>query len=262
MKFRHLMLCSAWLAGAMSAQAGIVVTNAVDADTLAAALAGSGVVISNAVFTSNGTANPAGLFSGGAALGVDSGVVLTTGSTSCVAGPNNDDGCSGNGSYSSLKFDFTSSTGKLFFNYVFASEEYNYYVNQGYNDSFQLLLNGVNIALLPNGDAVTIDNVNCGKNTAYYLNNTDESAPAGCKNLNIDIQYDGLTTVLQASANVGTGLNTFEFLVKDIGDDVLDSAVFVQAGSFSGTSDLPEPGTLALAGLALAAAAGVRRFRA
>ena len=39
-------------------------------------------------------------------------------------------------------------------------------------------------------------------------------------------------------------INTFEFLIYDVGDSNLDSVVFIQQGTFSGTpTDIPEPGT-------------------
>lgn len=255
------------LAGLASGAHAISVTNNTDATALANYIAGSGITISNAVLTYD-TTSPSGIFTGGAgSIGFDSGIALTTGTTDCIAGPNNQSGCTGGGTTSSLKFDFTSDTGSLFFNYVFGSEEYNQYVGTQFNDQFELLLNGVNIALLPGGaGVVSINNVNCESNSAYYINNNSGEAntPAGCINNNLDTQLDGLTTVLTASAAVTAGeVNTFEFRIFDRGDSSLDSVVFIQAGTFSGTpTDVPEPATLALAGIGLAALSMRRRQRA
>ncbi len=216
----RLKICAAAAAMclAVAANAGPVVTANTTANDLANAIGGTGVTISNAVFTTNTPGgNGAGTFTGGAStVGFDSGIALTTGTVNCIPGPNNQGGCTGGGNFSSLKFDFTSDTGQVSFQYVFGSEEYNEFVGSGFNDSFQLLLNGVNIALLPGaGGPVTINNVNCGSNSAFYRNN---SAGGGCPNQGLDIQYDGLTVILTASANLLVGTNTFEFIVSDVGD--------------------------------------------
>lgn len=232
-----------------------------DATALANAIVGPGVSISNAVFWSNGA--QVGTFTNGAStVGFDSGIVMTTGMLGCVQGPNTQTNCSDNSGYSfaALRFDFTSTTGKLFFSYVFGSEEYNEYVGSSYNDQFQLFLDGNNIALIPGTNtAVAINNVNCGLNSAYYRNNS--AASSSCPSLNLDIQYDGLTKVLVAEADVSAGLHSFEFRIEDMGDSFYDSGVFVQAGSFSGTdtSTVAEPASLALTGLGLASAIAARR---
>jgi hypothetical protein len=152
----------------------------------------------------------------------------------------------------------------VFFRYVFASEEFNEYVNAGVNDAFQLLLNGTNIGLLPgSGQEVSIDNVNCLSNSNFYRNNSAAPGQApGCANLGLAIQYDGLTTVLTATGTGLTGTNSFEFTIFDRGDNVYDSGVFIQAGSFSGNNDVPVPGTLALAGLGLMGLGFAKRRKA
>jgi hypothetical protein len=153
MKFQ-LLATAALICAAGLAHASPVVTASNDGTVLANAIAGSGITVSN-VSCSGATSNASGTFTNGTAtVGFDQGLVLTTGTVDCIPGPNNSGSGTGGGTTSSLKFDFTSNTGKVFFQYVFGSEEYNEVVNSGFNDQFQLLLNGTNIALLPGAGGV------------------------------------------------------------------------------------------------------------
>lgn len=136
-----------------------------------------------------------------------------------------------------FEFDFVSQGNEISFNYIFASEEYpNYACNSAYNDVFGFIisgpgivndpgLSGKNIALLPNGEYVTINNVNdqgCGDDTFYV------AGPF------TSIQHGGRTIPLTAYSEVIPG-ETYHIrlLVADAGDGSYDSAVFLEAGSFN-----------------------------
>jgi hypothetical protein len=224
------------------------------AQQLAESLAGNGVTVSNATFT--GDERQGGTFSGfGAAFGFDSGVVLNSGSNitdntfdSSIIGPNvdpPDDDISGEFGRSGdtdlnalsggstedaavLEFDFVPNTSQLSFKYVFGSEEYNDFVNSQFNDVFGFFVNGTNCALV-GGEPVTINNINNGKNAQFYRDNDPtDGSPAP-----IDTELDGLTTVLNCTANVNAGVtNHIKLAIADTSDDALDSAVMLQAGSF------------------------------
>jgi hypothetical protein len=229
----------------------ISVTPTNDGTTLVNSLLGSGVTVNNINYTGANSA-ASGTFAGAnGAIGIDSGVILTTGFAASAAGPNKSSGTSGPGVSTILAFDFTTNSGDLFFDYVFASEEYNEFTNSQFNDSFSFLVDGINIALIPGTTTpVTINTVNGGNplgtnasNSAFFINNPGT----------FDLEYDGFTTVFTAKAlGLSAGNHSFALNISDVGDSILDSAVFLKAGSFSSTSgtsggggdEVPEPTTI------------------
>nr|WP_281250717.1 choice-of-anchor L domain-containing protein [Hydrococcus rivularis] len=147
-----------------------------------------------------------------------------------------------------LEFEFESAGGDLFFDYVFASEEYNEFVNSIFNDVFGFFLDGVNIALIPGTSTpVAINNVNSGSNSAFYNNNdpSDLGTPTP-----FNIQYDGFTKVFTAKAlGLTPGKHKIKLATADTGDRILDSAVFIKASSFSDKptdpgKQVPEPASV------------------
>ena len=263
--FKHsAFILLGWGLVSSPAHATVMVGATADANTLANSISGSGVTISGAKY--NGTPLASGTFTGGssAGIGIDTGIILTTGNAKDAEGPNTSDGTSidnptgGDTDLSalinnaptndaaSLTLDFTTAGGDLFFNYVFASEEYNEYVNSGFNDVFGFFLDGNNIALIPGTTTpVSINNVNGGDpfgtnatNPGFY-NNNDPNDPGPPS---LDIEYDGFTKVFQAQAlNLKPGTHTIKLAIADTSDSSLDSAVFIQGGSFSDVPATPIP---------------------
>jgi len=227
-------------------------------------LLGSGVTVSNINY--NGSLIAIGEFNGSASnVGLNSGIVMTTGTiinsgaSDGPHGPNNsansglDNGAPGFGLLESLisgsagtynaavlEFDFVPYSDTVQFNYVFGSEEYPEYVGSQFNDVFGFFISGPgipggmqNIARLPNGDPVAINNVNALSNPAYFVNNgTGSSSPQNGSPFYI--QYDGFTKVLTAESKVQCG-ETYHLIIAiaDVGDGIFDSGIFLEANSLS-----------------------------
>jgi hypothetical protein len=211
---------------------------------LAATLVGPGITVNSASFTGSGLAG--GTFSDPAAsVGLAQGIVLSSGNVHDVVGPNDSGGTTtqlgqpGSADLNALlpagqttqdaailDVNFTPTNPQLAINYVFASEEYEEYVNSQFNDVFAFFVNGVNCAVTPGTtNPITINTVNPGANALFYVPN---EPPA------YDTQFDGFTVVLTCRAAVNPGVpNTLRLAIADTSDQRLDSAVFLQANGVS-----------------------------
>ena len=236
-------------------------SNSVSANALVNMIIGSGVTFSNATYTGKPVA--AGTFNGSNSnIGINSGVIITSGHINVAPGPNNNAGAtySNNGPNipeletlaqsttfdgAILEFDFVPQSNQISFRYVFASEEYNEYVCSEFNDAFAFFITGPgstgaeNLAMVPGTNIpVTINTINNGSvgalgaatnspcelgNAAYFVGNASNT-----------VQYDGFTTVLTASRSV-IPCQTYHIrlMIADGADDIFDSAVFLEENSFS-----------------------------
>ena len=226
-------------------------------------LLGNGVTVSNVSY--NGS--PAAIAQFTAAnttLGINSGIVLTTGTTlpngDGPHGPNDTPGAGvdnnmggfnllsqaiqGTQTYNAaiLEFDFVPYADTVRFKYVFGSDEYPEFAppnNTTYNDVFGFFISGPgitgfqNIALLPNGAVVSINNVNTITNPFYFVNNGDGNTAPYNQSPQY-IQYDGFTKVLEAVSKVQCG-QTYHLIIAiaDVGDGQWDSGIFLEANSLS-----------------------------
>lgn len=219
-------------------------------------LVGPGVTVSNVQTTLPATSNIYGSFTGGInVIGMDAGLLITSGSVFNAIGPNispsssQDNAMPGYTQLDSngfdaavISFDVTSISTSLSFKYVFASEEYNEYVGSVFNDAFAFYISGpgiptgTDIALIPGTNTpVRVNNVNMGLNSQYYINN--DSAANADPVIFQNLEYDGLTKVFNTAAvSVVPGATyTITLVVQDVADHVYDSGVFLQGGSI--TSD-------------------------
>ncbi|MEG4575551.1 choice-of-anchor L domain-containing protein [Microcoleus sp. N3A4] len=216
-------------------------------------------------------------------FGLTSGVVLSTGKVTDIPGKNGKDNLMTNGSdlntdfgprgeqgdltQLNLSFFANSTVEKLFFEYVFASEEFPEFGGSEFNDNFELLLNGTNLAKLSDGKTFTINNLvpdpnNRSTDHADYIDNSSLTGIAA----NI-IKLDGFTKALGFEGLLKQNqMNVLSIRIKDVGDGNLDSAVFIKGGSV-GTAKpeaVPEPmtvGGLMVGGAMLAAGRKLRDRR-
>jgi hypothetical protein len=140
-----------------------------------------------------------------------------------------------------LSFDFVPSASVLQFSYVFASKEYNEFVGTQFNDVFGFFLNGKNVAVIPGTNTpVSINNVNKGVNSQFFIDNDPNDF--GGNPGPVPFALNGLTVVLPVNVVVSPGVvNHIKLGVQDISDPILDSVVFIAAGSFSSVPNPPMP---------------------
>jgi hypothetical protein len=255
------------------------ITPTSDATTLVNAILGPGITLVGTP-TLIGVTNQQGTFTGAtAAVGFDSGIVLTSGSVLNIFGQNTDGpetrgvgglsadlsedlGRPGDADLNTLagfethdanaltfnfRFGDGTSGGNLFFNFVFASEEYIDWIDTDFNDVFGFYVDGINVALVA-GQPITVNTINDVANSGSYINNVTNTN--GLPVAGRDTRYDGLTRVLLAQKlGLGSGEHTMSFRVADASDGVLDAAVFIQGGTFSEqqpTDGIPEPASMIL----------------
>ncbi|CAN5891280.1 hypothetical protein BH11BAC7_BH11BAC7_06550 [soil metagenome] len=236
------------LAMTADVRAQLIVTPGVTSASLINNLVGSSMTITNV--TLNCPNNAYGNFSNGNTtnMGISTGILLTTGSAIGAIGPNNSTsyGTCNNTNLNDpqlqsldpqatrdpciLEFDIVPQCNTLTVRFVFGSEEYPEWVNSSFNDAFGFWITGpgpacqpgyynnTNVATLPNGTQVSIDNVNPFTNSAYYVNNNNGAT----------IQYDGMTTVVTRTVLL-CACQTYHWkiAIADAGDCVYDSGVFI-----------------------------------
>ena len=211
-------------------------------------------VITNVSFT--GDANQISSYSGYNFLGLDSGIVLSSGNVSDLNGGsigitnnltdidlltlansvppliNQSFNVTSVNDVATIEFDFIANSDSINFGFIFASNEYLAYINSAFNDVFGLFLSGpgingtysnnaINLATIPNSSpplAVTVSSVNNILNSNYYINNPN----------NTYINVNGYTHPMFVSYPVTNGLTYhFKFTIGDGSDSAINSYIFL-----------------------------------
>ena len=250
------------------AQVNIVNTN--NPTILAQKIVGSGVEITNASVLCN--SNQSGTFTvTSSTLGMDEGIVLTTGYASVnlpatglnglqsslatfnqgtggdpdltiLSGTVTNDRCV-------LEFDFKADGDSIFFDYKFGSEEYPVFNCTNYNDVFGFFITGPgypipeNLALVPGTNIpVAINSVNNGVlSTGSNISNCNNMGPGSpFTNLYINntgsttLTYDGFTKIFNAkAATQPCATYHLKLAIADGFDHIFDSGVFIKSGSLN-----------------------------
>lgn len=148
-----------------------------------------------------------------------------------------------------LEFDFTALTNSISFNYLFASNEYQDDFPCSYSDGFAFLIKEKgstdsykNLAVIP-GTTTPVSSINIHppilpvrafgcppKNENYFGGYSSASSPTN---------YSAQTVVMNAQTAVTAGTTYHvKLVIADDRNEYYDSAVFLQAGSFSPKIDL------------------------
>lgn len=219
--------------------------------------------------SSFGNPESIGFFSNGeSTLGFPSGILLSTGKVESAEGPNSSTEMTSSFNdnrgdrdleifasnvifdATGIEFDFVPLGDVVTFKYIFASEEYCEFVGSIFNDLFGFFVSGpgingpfdnqaINVATLPGtNEYVTINNVNHDNNNDSYVKNELQKdanicgIPFNPSHLEL-IEFDGFTIPLTATIDV-IPCETYHIrlVIGDVGDDKLDSAVFLESKSF------------------------------
>ncbi len=210
-------------------------------------LVGQGITVRNVIF--RGDTSAVAVFDGtGTNLGLDSGILISTGKAVDAIGPNNTQVSSSNNKAgdadlniiadgftvdaASIQFDFTPVTSSIKLRFVFASEEYPEFVGQIYNDVFGFFVSGPgivgkkNIAIIPGSlnMPIAISTINAVTNSNLYVDNTNGTG----------VQYDAFTSVIELvlADLIPCETYTIKLAIADVIDRAYDSGIFLEAQSF------------------------------
>lgn len=205
---------------------------------------------------------------GGSSFPFEDGIILSSGSASNAEGPffgfGTSDGFNGPGDAdleaitglsntndaSYIEFDFVPIAPQIQFNFLMASTEYNGGDECTYADSFAFILTEISTGTVTN--LAVLPTTNTGSDSIVVTNiHPEVTGFFGCPSVNEQyfeeytsdygvINYGGRTVPLTAFSLVNPGeAYHIKLVMADQGDDILDTAIFIEGGSFSlGNLDL------------------------
>ena len=226
-------------------------------------LIGPGLVTSGITFSGNPV--QIGFFdANGSNIGIDSGVVMSSGNVlnitppgipdTDLSGPGDADvlataqSVTSNSSAASitsthdaavLEFDFVPTGDVVVFRFVFASQEYLTYVNTQFNDAFGFYISGPN----PAGGNYNVDNLALVPGTTEPITISTIYPPIGPGSPGLNSSYygpapsghsfNGFTIPIEIRFDVICDSSYhFKFAIADCQDGILDTGVFLEGGSF------------------------------
>ncbi|WP_055435900.1 T9SS type B sorting domain-containing protein [Lacinutrix algicola] len=143
----------------------------------------------------------------------------------------------------SIEFIFISATSSINFNYILASEEYFADYPCNYSDGFAFLIKETgtpqpyqNLAIIP-GTTTPVNTSTIHQEIVGFCDAENESYFEGY-NMG-DTNFNGRTQIMSASANITPNVEyTIKLIIADQTDRNFDSAVFIEANSFTNSVDL------------------------
>ena len=255
------------------AMAQLTVTDNQTAAQLVQSLTGEGVVVLNPTMTCPAISNAVFKVTGSSNLGIDSGIVLTSGRAmtspagqgvngpsigagpgAATTGPAIDANLSSLVTQSlndlcKLEFDFVPAGDSIKFDYVFASTEYQGFSCSNFNDVFGFFISGpgfgstTNMAVIPNTTIPICVNSTTGvpATPGPLCTGMGAGSPFSTYYVNntggASITFQGFTKIFTAKAQV-SACDTYhlKLAIADCTDPSLDSGVFLKAGSLSSTA--------------------------
>lgn len=224
-----------WMVAAAVPASAALITPTNDANTVASAIESQDGLVTGASFASGPSSATAsgsgGLIGNFFPTDGPTFAVLTTGDVANADPPNDSGNKGANNGVSSrgvrdltiLKVDVNvpADANCIGFDAVFYSEEFNEFIGSSYNDGF--------LAELDRNDWTYADNtVTAPGNFAFDTNGKQLTVNSALVSTNeTNLQYDGSTVLLRARTQVAAGAHSIYFTIFDAGDNIYDSAVFL-----------------------------------